>query len=320
MTSGTRQFMALTGLAAAELFRQPATLILIACNAGLTILVPLSISHQLGQAGHLAVDSALAFQLVLGMMLAGYAACTTLHNETRTGTILVVFSKPVGRLQFFLSKYVAVAILLAFFTLVAALATLLAERMVPRHFEFDLLGLWLLAALPFVVFLPAALVNFMTRRQFVPYALGFLLLALLAMVLILARTDSEGCRVDYGSALQWNLLPASLLQGLALFIMAAVALSLATRLAAPPTVACLAVVLFSGLITDHLANLARPVPGLASLIRTALPNLQSFWPADRLAAGIPLDPALLARSALYALTYSTGVLALGYAAFRNRQF
>ncbi len=320
VTIRVKQFLALTGLAATELFRQPACFLLIVCNVALTILLPLSVAHQLGQTTHLAVDSSLAFELVFGVLLAGYAACATLYNEGRSGTILIIFSKPVSRLLFFLAKFAAVTLVLAFFVYCSGMAALLAERLAPRNFEFDSLGMKLLLATPLVAFLPAAILNFLTRRPFIPWALGLLSLTLTVWVLALGAYDSEGHRVAFGTTIAWTVLPAAALEGLALLVMATLALSLAGRLAAPATVSILTVMLFAGLIADHLVEQTASVPLISAALRLILPDIQAFWPADRLAAGGSITLPVLGHAAVYSLAYGSGLLSLGYAAFRNRQF
>jgi len=320
MTIGFKQFIALAGLALTDLFRQPATFLLVLTNIACTILVPLCISHQLGQQTHLAVDSALAFEFVFGLILAGYAACSTLHNECRSGTILIIFSKPVGRLMFFLAKFTAVALLLAFFVYCSSMATLLAERLAPRNFEFDMLGIKLILASPFVVFIPAGLLNFRTHRSFVPTSLFFYALTLTAMVLILSTLDREGQRVAFGSMVDWRILPACLLEGIALLLLAAIAISLASRLAAPATVTLLLFLLFAGLVSDHLAGLLASVPTAGFVLKMILPDLQSFWPADKLSDSGALSGAMIGHAAVYATAYGMGVLCLGYTAFREKQF
>lgn len=303
-----------------DLFRQPATFLLIASSIACTILTPLAVSHQLGQQTHLAVDSALAFELLFGIILTGYAACFTLHNECRSGTILIIFSKPVGRLMFFLAKFTAIALLLIFFIYCSALATLLAERLTPRNFELDALGLRLLLASPFLALIPAALLNYLTRRAFVPTALCLYALALTALVLILSSFDRTGSAVEFGSMMEWRLISASLLEGIALLMLATIAISLSARFAAPATVAILGLFLFTGLIAGHLTALLAHLPPVAFALKMALPDIQSFWPADKLADGGRLPLPLIGHATLYALLYGAGILGLGYTAFRNRQF
>ncbi len=320
MTLGLKQFISLTGLALTDLLRQPATFLLILASIAATILVPLCIAHQLGQQTHMAVDSALAFEFVFGLVLSGYAACSTLHNECRSGTILVVFSKPVGRLMFFLAKFTAIALLLVFFVCCSSAAALLAERLAPRNFMFDPFGIKLILASPFIAFIPAGLLNFRTHRSFIPTALFFYFLTLSVLILALSSIDREGHRVAFGSMMDWRLISACLLEGIALLILAAIAISLSSRLAAPTTVAILLFLLFAGLISDHLAEQLTAIPPAGFVLQMFLPDIQSFWPADKLADGGFISAATIGHAAVYATIYTIGVLCLGYTAFRNRQF
>lgn len=315
-----RQFFALTGLAVTELFRQPVFFLLILSSTAFIILAPLSVSFQLGHQGRLALDSSLAFEWVFGIILAGYAACATLHNECRSGTILIVFSKPVSRLMFFLAKYLALSTLIVFFVFCTGTAALLAGRLTPRNFEYDTLGLRLLLAAPLITLIPAALLNYFTRRPFVYYALWSLVLALIGMVTILGMVDGEGHRAAFGSQIDWRILPACALEGIALLILAAIALSLASRLPTPTTIAVLAVVLFAGLISDHLVSILPPWETVRLGLRMILPDIQAFWPADMLSDGGRVSIASIMHATVYAAAYTSGVLCLGYAAFRNREF
>lgn len=313
-----RQFWSLFRLATTELFRRPACFLLTVSCIAATLIAPMAISHQMGQEAHLAVDSSLAFELVFGLVLAGYAACSTIDDECRSGTILVVFSKPVGRILFLAAKFTAVCAVITFFVYCCGAATLLAGRLTPRNFEFDEFGLKLILLLPVATFLPALIINLRTRKSFIPPALTGLALSLTALVAILGFTDTEGHRATFGTHIDWSLIPASLMEGMALLILAAIAISLATRLSRPPTTALLVGILFTGLISDHLGSLLGTVPG--AVLRTLLPDLQAFWPADLLTGGGTVSAAMLTHAAGYATLYSFGVLCLGYQAFRNRQF
>jgi hypothetical protein len=320
MPSTCRQYASLVGLSATELLRQPVCFLVPLASVALTILLPMATTIQLGQQGHLARDGALAFELVFGVVLAGYAACTTLHNECLSGTVMTVLSKPVSRSALFLAKFVAVAALLALFVAESTAATLLGTRLAPVMFELDSLGLRLVLLIPLMAFLPAAALNFFKGRSFVAYAHVFLALTLALAVIAIGFVDREGHRVPFGSLLEWRLISACCLEGCALIVLTAVALSLATRLNTSPTVALLAIVLFAGLISDYLVSRLPAVPLLSFTLRSLLPDLQSFWPADRLAGDGVISLALLRQLATYAIVYTAGVLSLGLAAFRHRQF
>jgi hypothetical protein len=320
MPAALRQYVALFGLSATELLRQPVCFLLTLTSVAVTVLLPLATSVQLGQQGNLARDGALAFELVFGVVLAGYAACSTLHNECRNGTIFTVLSKPVSRSTLFLAKFLAVSAILLLFIFESTAAALLGVRLSPVFFEFDSFGVLLVLLIPLAAFLPAAALNFFRGRSFVLRAHLFLALALTAAVIAIAFVDRQGQRIPFGSLMEWRLASASSLEGLGLILLAAIALSLATRLNTAPTVAILAVLLFAGLISEHLISRIPPIPALIVFLRTALPDMQSFWPAERLAGDGVITLALFRQSASYAFFYTAGILCLGLASFRNRQF
>jgi hypothetical protein len=168
--------------------------------------------------------------------------------------------------------------------------------------------------------LPAAALNFRQDRSFVFLGQVFLIVALCLAVLAMSGIDRTGHRVVFGSLMDWRLVPACLLEGVALLMFAALALSLSTRLNMAPTVAILTALLFAGLLSDYLASRLPSYPALRFGLSALLPDLQSFWPADELSGGGTVTAAALGRAILYACCYATGVLCLGLAAFRHRQF
>jgi hypothetical protein len=320
MPSTFRQYAALIGLSATELLRQPVCFLLPLASVALTVLLPVATIVQLGQQGHLARDGALAFELLFGVVLAGYAACSTLHNECLSGTVLTLLSRPVSRSALFLAKFIAVGTILALFVAESTAATLLGTRLSPVLFELDRLGLRIVMLIPVIAFLPAAALNYFRGRSFVACAHICLAVALGLAVVAIGFLDREGHIVPFGSLMEWRLTSACCLEGLALLMLTALALSLATRLSPSPTVAILTVILFTGLISDYLVSRLPAIPTLIFTLRSILPDLQAFWPADRLAGDGVITFAVLRQSTSYAIVYTAGVLCLGIVSFRNRQF
>jgi len=320
MPPSLSKFATLTRLSVTELVRQPICLLLTLGATVLTITVPLATAHQIGQQSNLARDSALAFQFVIGMLLAAHASCSTLTAEIRSNTALTVLSKPVGRDMLFAAKFAAVAAVVLLFGLCSAAAGLLADRLAPRFFEFDALGLTLAAAAIGAPLAAAGAANAFRGARFSSTALAALAFSLWAAALTLAFFDREGNPARFGADMDWRLIPAAALVTLALVLLSALALSLATRLPAAPTAAILATALFAGLISSYLIAILPRVAAARFALRAALPDLQSFWPADDLAAGGPLDPNALLRASLYATLYTGGLLCFGTLSFRRRQF
>lgn len=268
----------------------------------------------------MARDGSLAFEFMFGLLLAAYAACSTLHAEINSNTVLAVLSKPVGRDLFFAAKFAGVAALLLLFALCATAAALLADRFAPRFFEYDVFGLKTVAAALAVALGVATAASAFGRRRFVTVLLGAVPLALCASVLFLAFFDRTGAPASFGAAMNWRLIPGSAMIALALLVLAALGLSLATRLGAAPTAALLAVALFAGLVSGHILD---GLPGGAPLrlvLRSILPDFQSFWTADDLSAQAAVSAETILSNTVYAALYAGGVLCIGAAAFRRRQF
>lgn len=315
-----RRFAILSRLAFTDLVRQPVCLLIAFASATLSIVLPLLTAHQLGQQTDLARDSALAFEFTGGAILVAFAACSTLSTETRDGTILTVLARPIGRGTFFLAKFAAVSGIVALFVTASAGAALAAERMTPRYFETDWFGVRLLLAVPIVTIVPAAILNWRSRRSVPAWSWAFLLPALAVAVLLLSRYDTDGHPGRFGQFLDWRLVPAAVMVGIGLLILAALALGLAAHLPLAPTATLLLAILFAGLVSGYAADLVSRCPPAAATLRTLLPDLQRFWPADDLAGGAPFGWRPVGAAALYGLVYISGILCLGMAAFRHRQF
>lgn len=320
MSTPFGHFRAIAGLAIKDLLRQPVCLLLVLTASVLIVFLPQAFAYQLGQQNTLARDSALAFQLVLGVLLIGYAAASTLHSELASGTLITVFSRPVGRVTFFIAKLAAVCVLIALFIWTTAASALLGTALVPRYFATHAAGL-AAATLAFPSALAAAaLLNFRLGRSFPAAALLLLPMTLSLAALFAGSRSPAGEPVPLASQLDWNLLSAGIMAGLALLILAAIALTLATRLKPAPTIAWLALLFFSGLIADYIASLCAGWPLARFVIKALLPDMQEFWMADELVRNDTIAAATLWHGATYTLAYCTGATCLGILCFRRREF
>lgn len=314
------QFLAIAGLACKDLLRQPVCLLVVLVASLLIVFVPQLVAHQIGQQASLARDSALAFQLLFGVVLAGYAACSTLHSECAAGTLLTVFSRPVSRATFFLSKVTGVALLVSLFVCTSTAASLVSICLVPPSLETHRPGLMAATLAIPVTLAVAALLNFRQGHSFPASAQCLLPFALLLAALFGGSRAPDGAAVPFASLLDWRIVPAGLMGGMALLVLSCIALALATRLKPAPAVSLLIVIFFAGLISNHLVSLCPPVPTLHFVLRALLPDIQSFWPADELAMNGAIGAARLLWGGAYALAYGAGAASLGILCFRRREF
>jgi hypothetical protein len=318
MRLSLKQFFAIAGLTALEAVRQPIVLLLSTFTVLFIGLLPLLVIFTLGDTQRLVRDSSLSLQFVAGLVLGGYAACATLTREVRRGTAASVLSKPVGRVVFFLAKYAGIALVAILFSAMAAAATLLSTRAVANDYVMDWWAAGPLLAAPFVAYVLAGLQNFFLRRPFVSRAFGLLLLAVLAAFATAAIFGADGRSGPIASHLPWPVFRASLLITMAILVLTAIAVSLATRLDVVPTITICSVVFVAGLMSDYLFGRLAATSPWAKAAYFLVPNWQHFWVVDALSRnGIPWSYVLQAGG--YAALYLAGVLCIGIVAFRQME-
>src|ERR1700756_4144406 len=143
-----RQFITIAINAFIELVRQPVFLLLMTCSAVFEIFLATPYYFAFGDEPKLVKNSTIAAMLLAGLLGAVLSASASLAREIRSGTALAVLSKPVGRAQFLLAKYIGLMLALSLLTYVNMVAALLTSRMAfDAYGSTDLfaLGLFMLA-------------------------------------------------------------------------------------------------------------------------------------------------------------------------------
>jgi len=319
-----RQLKILAALTTAETMRQPVCLLLTVCGMMLSIMVPLITAHNFGESGRLARDSGLAFQLMFGLILGAYAACASLDREHRSGTAAAILCKPVSRWTYFMAKFFGIVFVVGVFSCCAGLTTLLAERVAARYTTedgmlIDRLCAWLVILSPIIACGIGGWANYRKQRAFPSTVLLCLPPLLLMATLISGCFTRTGVWHPFHLQLQWPILVAALLIALGLVMLSAIALALAVRLPLIPTVSICFGLLLTGLASDYAFGPALHHGVWAHGLYTLIPNWQHFWVADAIAGGGSVSVAYVARTALYAVLYTTGVLCLGGAAFQHAE-
>jgi ABC-type transport system involved in multi-copper enzyme maturation permease subunit len=104
-------------------------LVLMTASAVFEIFLATPYYFAFGDEPKLVKNSTLAVMLLTGLFGAVLSASASLAREIRTGTALAVLSKPVGRAQFLLAKYLGLTAALTLLTYVNLVAALVASRM-----------------------------------------------------------------------------------------------------------------------------------------------------------------------------------------------
>ncbi|MEM7391285.1 MAG: hypothetical protein AAF492_02970 [Verrucomicrobiota bacterium] len=312
-----KQFMSLSGLTALEVIRQPICVLLATSCVILIMLLPILISHTLGESSKIIRDSALSLGFVSGLLFGGYAACHILTHEIRRGTAASVLSSPVSREVFFLSKFTGVALVMILFESAVGVTAMMSTRMAYETFHIDWwVGLPLILT-PVFAYLVAAIINYRTRKPFASTAFVLLVVFLFITFIVTSFLDRRGQWVEFGKLVPFELVPAIVLVTMAVLILSGLAVSLATRLDVVPTISICSLMFVAGLLSDYVFGQFADTSALAAFFYGLLPNWQHFWMMDALAheGGIPW--LYVAQTGVYSFFYLCGILCFGIFAFRQ---
>jgi ABC-type transport system involved in multi-copper enzyme maturation permease subunit len=321
-----RQFVTIATNAFMELVRQPVFLLLMTVSCVFEIFLATPYYFAFGDEPKLVKNSVLAVMLLTGLFGAVLSASASLAREIRTGTALAVLSKPVGRAQFLVAKYVGLMIALSVLAYANLVAALISSRM-----AFDAYGATDLPAIG--IFLGGVIVayclggfsNFFLRRPFASDAVFAMLVMLTVAAFVIFQFTTQKQSANEIAHVDWNMIPAGLLILFALWILAALALACSTRFDMIPTLAICSGFFLIGLISDYIyhqlgGKMTGGGPWWATALYTIIPNWQNFWIADAVETGRnTYQWGYVGKALAYAACYIGAVLAVAVTLFEERE-
>lgn len=316
-----RQLVTIAVNAFMELVRQPVFLLLMSVSASFIVFLAAVPYFGFGDDPKLVKDSTLAIMLLSGLFGAIISASSSVAHEIRTGTALAVLSKPVGRAQFLLAKYVGLAAALTLLTYVNLVATLLASRMAfDAYGDADLIGLAIFFGALVLAYGLAGFTNYFLRRTFMSDAVIFTVVMMTVAFLVINCFDKEGKWQVFAAGVDWRMVPVSLLILFALWILAALALACSTRFEIVPTLTVCSALFLLGLMSDYLfGRRADAGSWWATVCYTVIPNWQLFWLADALEPGKEIPWVYVAKAGAYLVAYLVAALSLALVMFEDRE-
>ena len=316
-----RQLVTIAVNAFMELVRQPVFLLLMSVSASFIVFLAAVPYFGFGDDPKLVKDSTLAIMLLSGLFGAIISASSSVAHEIRTGTALAVLSKPVGRAQFLLAKYLGLAAALTLLTYVNLVATLLASRMAfDAYGDADLIGLAIFFGALVLAYALAGFTNYFLRRTFMSDAVIFTVVMLTVAFLVINCFDKEGKWQAFAAGVDWRMVPVSLLILFALWILAALALACSTRFEIVPTLTVCSALFLLGLMSDYLfGRRADAGSWWATVCYTVIPNWQLFWLADALEPGKEIPWVYVAKAGAYLVAYLVAALSLALVMFEDRE-
>jgi ABC-2 type transport system permease protein len=317
-----RQFITIAVNAFMELVRQPVFLLLMTASSVFQIFLATPYYFAFGDEPKLVKNSVLAVMLLAGLFGAVLNASASLAREIRSGTVLAVLSKPVGRAQFLLAKYTGLVAALTLSTYVNLVAALVASRMTfDAYGSTDMAALGIFAAGVVAGYVLGGFSNYFLRRPFVSNAVFALVLTVTAAAFVIIQFTEQKQTMGAMSSVDWRMVPAALLILFALWILAALALACSTRFDMIPTLAICSAFFLVGLMSDYLFG--RPAERgewWASMLYTVTPNWQLFWVADLLETGKSGFPwSYVGKALAYVVCYVGAALAVAVMLFEERE-
>ena len=304
----------------------PAYAIVLAVAMCLIALSPWFTMFSLGNNTRLVKEMGLATVQLAGLLIAALSASASVSREIESHTATTVLSKPVGRIEFILGKYVGLVMALgvAFFLLTITL--LLAGRHGTLDTVRDTYD-WPIVVLGVLALLLALIIGFIGN-----YFLGwhFGATCVWAAVPLFSLATFAICFVDknwspqpFGARFDPQLVIGSVLVLFAILVITAVALAASTRLKIVGTLLICVAVLVAGLLSDYFLDQAAKDRGtggwLAWLAHSLLPNFQHFWVGDAIIQEMAVPVGYLLLALGYAALYSTGALAFALLMFQERE-
>ena len=299
-----------------ESVREPIYTLLLMCAVLLIANFPFVAIFVFYDQVKMVVDSSMATTMLFGLFAAVLCSSNTVSREMRDGTVLLLFSKPVFRWTFILSKIAGVMMSSLFFVLICNAASVVALYIAIDPFRVDFALYYILLGLLVLGAAVGMVLNFARGSSFPAVMTIFMAVALPVMalaVMIFKEVPPEIILRDF-------LLAISLLF-FAVAAMATLSVVFATRLDMVPNL-CVSTVLFAlGLMANYLfqpeSGICSPfhllfadgnlVAQLDSWCRTLfyalLPNWQFFWLADALATRKAIPVSYLGYSAIYVVLY-----------------
>ena len=317
-----RQFVTIASNAFMELVRQPVFLLLMTSSALFEIFLATPYYFAFGDEPKLVKNSTLAVMLLAGLLGAVLSASASVAREIRTGTALAVLSKPIGRAQFLLAKYLGLMVALTLLTYVNMLGVLLASRMAfDAYGSTDMFALGIFALAMLLAYLLGGFSNFFLRRPFVSDAVFSLLLTVTIAFVVINFFNQHGQPQQFASGVDWRLVPAAVLVLFALWILAGLALACSTRFDIIPTLAICSGIFLLGLMSDYLfGRRAELGSWWASVLYTVVPNWQLFWLADALDSGkSTFHWGYVGKAFIYVIGYVGAALAFAVVLFEERE-
>ncbi len=318
-----------------ETIRQPVYCLIIFIAGYLIGFSPCFTMFTMLEGVKLVRDMGLGSMMLAGLALGVFSASSVITQELEKRTVLTLMSKPVGRFEWIVGKYLGIAAGLAAAMYILSIVLQFTTRMgVPEaaYTKLDYYPLWAeLAAFFGAVFIGIA-ANYFFDKSFTATAVVYGLATFTLCFVAVSFVSKSGELQAFSKGVDFQLAKACALVTMAVLVLAAAAVAVATRGNFAAALVVCVVLFMLGLVSDYLfgrpaveeasqavTTAARVKVWLAHAAYAALPNLQVFWMSDAVNDKKTIPLAYLARAAAYAGLYASGLICVALCLFQERE-
>ena len=305
-----------------EILRKPVYSVIIAAALFLFILSPSLTMYTMSDDNKLLRELGLSTLFLASLFIAIFSASGAVAEEIENKTISTVLTKPVQRPIFIIAKFfgVVAAVVLAHY--ICTIGLLMSIRHGVMETNADTLDWTVIGAASITLILSFALSAFFNYVY--DWKLSSTTIVLITLfstlgIIFLSFVDRDWKFNPANNGIHALDIYGSLLLLLAAIIIAALAVAFSARFNIVITLsACIGIFLL-GLVSDYAFGRFADVYWWAKIGRFLLPNLQVFWISDAIYEESAVPVKYIVISAVYAISYTTGILALAVGLFQRRQ-
>ncbi len=305
-----------------EILRKPVYSVIIAAALFLFILSPSLTMYTMSDDNKLLRELGLSTLFLASLFIAIFSASGAVAEEIENKTISTVLTKPVQRPIFIIAKFfgVVAAVILAHY--ICTIGFLMAIRHGVMENNAATVDWTVIGAASITLILSFALSAFFNYVY--DWKLSSTTIVLITLfstlgILFLSFVDRDWKFNPANNGINALDIYGSVLLLLAAIIIAAMAVALSARFNIVITLsACIGIFLL-GLVSDYAFGRFADVYWWAKIGRFLLPNLQVFWISDAIYEESVIPIKYIVISAVYAISYTIGILAMAIGLFQRRQ-
>ncbi len=317
-----------------ESIRQPVFAVIVGSAVALILISPYITMFTLQQTPRLVMDMGLATLMLAGMLLAAFTASNVISQEIENKTALTVVSKPVGRMEFILGKFLGVmaGLVVAAYLLSLALVLTVSGGALEADIEMEL-SLAIVLSLFGAMFLAVAYGNygnFFRDRPFTSRTVAAVIPLFTLVFIIFCFVDPRNSKIGgFGTGINVQVIYACIMMLWSILVLAGIAIAASTRLTVVVNITLCSGLFLLGLLSPYLFRHLGKDYAVAQAAYHVVPNLQTFWVADFLyttlsttmerEAMVFVPWQLVMVSGIYALCLLGALLFLAMFLFEERQ-